>query len=198
MTDYKDLIAEARELAEKATPGPWRDTNGYGDYILASSEKGGVFPVAQVRGYGYFHGSGSGALGLSEKDADKIMDANAAFIARSRTLVPELCDAWEKTQDALDTLVNQFHKDCSKCNALKDAQRWIPVTERLPDKWRNNRGEPIEFNVMLPDAIEATTLCFNGSQWFAFDWKNMKVLEYYDVVRWQPLPAPPEKEGEPK
>jgi hypothetical protein len=73
--------------------------------------------------------------------------------------------------------------------------QWIPVSERLPEKWHNENCEPIEFNVMLPGAKEATTLCFNGSQWFEYDWKNMKrKAGYYTVTHWQPLPQPPKGE----
>lgn len=71
---------------------------------------------------------------------------------------------------------------------------WIPVSERLPKKWHNESGEPIEFNVMLPKAKEATTLCFNGSQWFEFDWKYMRITGYYSVTHWMPLPQPPKGE----
>lgn len=73
-----NLITEARELCEKATQGPWESGN-YGAVCLKSG-----FKLGNIEGTG-----------------------NAAFIARSRTLIPELCDALEK-------------------------YRWIPVTERLP------------------------------------------------------------------
>ena len=72
--------------------------------------------------------------------------------------------------------------------------QWISCSERLPEKWHNENGEPIEFNVMLPEAKDATTLCFNGSQWFEFDWKYMRITGYYSVTHWQPLPQPPKGE----
>jgi hypothetical protein len=71
---------------------------------------------------------------------------------------------------------------------------WIPCSEELPKEWENEDGDPIQFNVMIPGAKEATTLCFNGSQWFGFDWKNMSVVGYYTVTHWQPLPQPPKGE----
>ena len=71
---------------------------------------------------------------------------------------------------------------------------WIRVKDGLPKEWQRENGEPIEFNVMLRGAKEATTLCFNGSQWFEFDWKNMKVVGYYTVTHWMPLPEPPKEE----
>jgi hypothetical protein len=78
--------------------------------------------------------------------------------------------------------------------ALREADRWISVEERLPGEFHNENGEPIEFNVMLSSAKVATTLCFDGSQWFDFDWKKMRVSGYYTVTHWKPLPQPP-KEG---
>ena len=71
---------------------------------------------------------------------------------------------------------------------------WIPVEERLPKEWQNENGEPIEFNVMLPNAKEVTTLCFNGSQWFEFDWSNMRISGYFTITHWMPLPQPPKED----
>lgn len=68
---------------------------------------------------------------------------------------------------------------------------WIRVKDGLPKEWQRENGEPIEFNVMRLGAKEATTLCYNGSQWFEFDWKNMKVVGCYTVTHWMPLPDPP-------
>ena len=66
-----NLITEARELCERATPGPWESGN-YGAVCLKSG-----FRLGNIEGSG-----------------------NAVFIARSRTLIPELCDALEKATNA--------------------------------------------------------------------------------------------------
>jgi hypothetical protein len=87
----KNLITEARELCEKATPGPW-EAGGYGAVCLKSG-----FKLGNIEGTG-----------------------NAAFIARSRTLIPELCDALEKANAEIER--------------LRKAQRWIPVTEDEDDE----------------------------------------------------------------
>ena len=68
----KDLITEARELCERATPGPW-EAGSYGAVCLKSG-----FKLGNIEGSG-----------------------NAAFIARSRTLIPELCDALEKERGVM-------------------------------------------------------------------------------------------------
>jgi len=75
-----DLITEARELCETATPGPWRGIER-GNSVVSH----GVVTVA-------YDGIPQQNIcsGISPKTG------NAALIARSRTLVPELCDALEK------------------------------------------------------------------------------------------------------
>ena len=60
-------------------------------------------------------------------------------------------------------------------------QRWIPVTEHLPN-------EPREYNVIIGGAEIATTLYFNGES-FCDDDGNC-----YPVTRWTPLPQAPGKE----
>lgn len=76
---------------------------------------------------------------------------------------------------------------------IRGTGNWIPVTERLPDKWRETDeeyfGEPIEFIVHICGAKCATTLCFDGTEFF-----DMTTGEIYPVSHWMPLPEPP-KEG---
>jgi hypothetical protein len=77
---------------------------------------------------------------------------------------------------------------------LKAERRWIPTSERLPEIWCYEDGEPIEFNVMLPGASVAMTLCFNGSQWYEMIWSEMRVGKYVTVTHWMPLPEPPKED----
>ena len=71
-------------------------------------------------------------------------------------------------------------------------QKWIPVTERVPEKWFETdeefRGEPIEFIVLIEGALCATTLCFNGKNFF-----DVRTDYVYDVTHWMPLPEPPKE-----
>lgn len=88
-------LAELRELAEKATPGPWvyspeRDTH---DSPIHQD-----IPVGKYGYYGYDDG---GVVGSSEWIWLK--DDDAAFIARSREAVPRLLDEVERLRDALRT-----------------------------------------------------------------------------------------------
>jgi hypothetical protein len=77
----KDLITEARELCAVATPGQWKrhDTADYAEIHNGDTWGKALSPIALV---GY------------TEDAD--------FIARSRTIIPELCDALEKAQAEIE------------------------------------------------------------------------------------------------
>jgi hypothetical protein len=77
-----DLITEARELCEKATPGPWEATFGMDcrAFIKTPNE---------------------------DSDFKLYNHADAAFIARSRTLIPELCDALEKAEAENKQLIRE-------------------------------------------------------------------------------------------
>ena len=72
-----NLITEARELCERATPGPWIRSK-FGLNILTHDSE--ISTATQKY------------TGDSAYVADQmaILNANAAFIARSRTLIPEL------------------------------------------------------------------------------------------------------------
>lgn len=88
-----DLITEARELCEKATPGKW---HWEGKLLLTDAEQ---FLVLKP----YY-----------DDDTDNVstcvMPYDAAFIARSRTLVPELCAALEKAQEQNKQLLHEVCK----------------------------------------------------------------------------------------
>ena len=81
-----DLIKQARELCEKATPGPWYN---FGDWMIHTE------PDIEHNG---IH---------NEKTIGTVRANNAAFIAASRTLVPQLRDALEAEQKEIEQLKTQ-------------------------------------------------------------------------------------------
>lgn len=103
MTPTEKLIAEARELCEKATPGPW-------EVKLHNEDYG--------QGYGettFFVGMYSELLKIGIADSAEKWEKYstlAAFISRSRTLIPALCDALEQAQS---TLEQTWEWDMYKC-----------------------------------------------------------------------------------
>lgn len=133
-----DLITEARKLCAAATPGPWESGN-YGAVCLKSG-----FKLGNIEGSG-----------------------NADFIARSRTIIPELCDALEKAEQQIP--------------------RWIPVEERLP-----KTEKPVQ--VYMPKLHMSVQTGFYTKYYGEDDgeWYEHWVASG-DVTHWRPLPAPPEK-----
>ncbi len=149
-----DLITEARELCAVATPGQWKrhDTADYAEIHNGDTWGKALSPIALV---GY------------TEDAD--------FIARSRTLIPELCDALEKAEEQMP--------------------RWIPVTERLPT------GCGYYLSVVeriAPDELGGNNTRVKIMRWMGADWRypthipkwiNEAITE--TVTHWTPLPEPP-------
>lgn len=104
-----DLITEARELCEKATAGKWEryDNDNYAEIHNGDTWGKSLSPIALVA------------------DAD-----DADFIARSRTLIPELCDALEKARLEITRLTaalrdarNQLCLKCGRCTIKRMSWR---------------------------------------------------------------------------
>lgn len=115
-----DLIREARELCEGATPGPWQyETCGYSGKI-------------EIR-----FGNIDYVLGC----ASFLYDAE--FIAKSRDLIPALCTALEQAEKERDAAIEDISPSCftckkrntntcpgSKCNfQMYDYWQWRGVQE---------------------------------------------------------------------
>lgn len=89
-----ELVTEARDLCNVATPGPWE--------IRA---RGNTVQSHQVVGHGeYSRTDVNIASGISPKTG------NAALIARSRTLLPEMADEIER----LEGCVKDIGKECAR------------------------------------------------------------------------------------
>ena len=77
-----DMVGLA-ELSARAMDGPLKLDEYNGTFIWGPSRKGGDNLVAEVRGWGYLTGGGTGALGLSEAEGIAIQKATGTLIARS-------------------------------------------------------------------------------------------------------------------
>lgn len=125
-----DIIREARELCERATPGPW-------DHKITAVYKG----QTAVRICGDFDD----------------FDADARFIARSRTLIPELLDLLAERDAEIARLTKALHKadiDCDPC--------------------KHNHGgecENADFDCMTCDCDCICKSCRDNSNW---EWRGAK------------------------
>lgn len=101
------LAAEAERLSAAATTGPWLNA-GYdpkrGQEVVHGKHK---FPVCQVYGVALaFLKSGGGS-----------MSTDAAFIARSRTLVPALAAALREAEAEIERLKILIRRNCDPMDA---------------------------------------------------------------------------------
>jgi hypothetical protein len=101
MTPLEKLLAEVRELDEKATKGPW-------EYIV---RKG--FPTITSEGF----------RRSTEPFFDVSGDADAIFCARARTLLPELAEAADKLRSELGK-AREALKLVKECGALERDPRY--------------------------------------------------------------------------
>ena len=74
--------------------------------------------------------------------------------------------------------------------------RWIPVTERLPDKefWEHQKrfeDEDLEVQVMIKGALRPTTLLYNAEGEFYEQHSDGQT--FYLVTHWAPLMDPPKE-----
>ena len=97
-------------------------------------------------------------------------------------------------------------------DALREKQRWIPVTERMPEErvlvnvvWVNRAPEP--YYERIKNVPFSGTACFYRENWY---WDSPVVLdmlaeygkdafdlvdEAVEITNWMPLPEAPEEEG---
>jgi uncharacterized small protein (DUF1192 family) len=77
---------------------------------------------------------------------------------------------------------------------LKEAQRWIPVGERLPEKNTTDLGE--EYIVKLGGSYNIVCpMNYQDGEWYTGGWGTSRTRWNRVVTHWQPLPEPP-KDGE--
>lgn len=112
--DNTDLITKARELCDAATSGPWKnpwDSDAENNNAIESPDGAGVVSATWVDGP---------QLVVSVH--------NAAFIATSRTLVPQLCDALEAAQKEL---IDYHHTQKTADGKMAENARLRRINEQL-------------------------------------------------------------------
>lgn len=116
-----DLISELKALKEKATPGPWRPSDGYGDngcyFRGLQSDMGEIF----------------GEFSADQEDIYLI----AALVNHLPTILARL-EEGERMREALGRLVSEYDDDgehgkhayeqeCPLCCAIEDARKFTAL-----------------------------------------------------------------------
>ena len=92
-------------------------------------------------------------------------------------------------EDALTARIAELEAEIDQLTAHDATERqddkWIPVSERLPEVYRNEDGEFIPFLVCEGDGDRPFIAMYGGTNW----WAGIFVP---DVTHWMPLPELPE------
>ncbi len=117
-----ERLDELEKLANSAFAGPW-EPDVQGPWVMGADNQ---CRVCDIRGWGYL--TGTGGLGLSDKEAAKLQDNTTTFIAASRTAIPDLIAALREHKE----LFCEDHADdprdvygaigCVVCNASKEPE----------------------------------------------------------------------------
>ena len=93
----------------------------------------------------------------------------------------------EAAADLIETLQAQLAERDKEIERLRKAQRWIPVSERLPEI--DKEYGDVDVLVYTDEGIIEATTYDKDAGWGLW-------VEAGEVTHWMPLPAPPEKGAE--
>ena len=115
-------------------------------------------------------------------------------------------------ENLLDKAAEAIERLTAENAALREKQRWIPVTERMPEErvlvnvvWVNRAPEP--YYERIKNVPFSGTACFYREKWY---WDSPVVLdllaeygedasdlvdEAVEITHWMSLPEAPEEEG---
>lgn len=126
MSDEKDLVDRARALMEKATPGPWRNPEGYEFEVYAGEH--GIAEFYMPRGRAW---------------TSTQSEANAALCAAAPTLLRDLADRVRElegkasqgiTAEALAIAGHQAFMDLTGPTYHEPGGGWLDKDERYRDE----------------------------------------------------------------
>ncbi len=155
---------------------------------------------------------------MTDKEIVKTLRICATHIEKGCGLCPQMkyVRCTERLADEAITMIERLTAENAKAEAERDAlrekQRWIPVTERMPEErvlvnvvWVNRAPEP--YYEKIKGVPFSGTACFYRGRWY---WDSPVVLdllaeygesafdlvdEAVEITHWVPLPEAPEEGG---
>lgn len=148
---------------------------------------------------------------MTDKEIIQILRICATHIEKGCGLCPQMKYV-RCTERLADEAITMIERLTAENAALREKQRWIPVTERMPEErvlvnvlWVNRAPEP--YYEKIKDVPFSGTACFYRGNWY---WDSPVVLDLLaeygndnfdlvddavEITHWMPLPGAP-AEGE--
>lgn len=115
-------------------------------------------------------------------------------VARKIGLYPGKSGIWAVIEQASDRIANQSTHIAALQKSIEKLRgqlpRWIPVTERLPEVWRNDEtAELVNYMIYSPDfGVDIGNYHAKAKKWLC-------MALPCTVTHWMPLPSGPEVEN---
>ena len=152
MTDLQSLISQATTICEAATPGPWSVYEITGEDIEDCGDADRIIS----RGI-----DGPGEVGLNTGvEYQMYSSADATFIATSRTLLPQLAEALQESEDrrkeSSRLLAESIRDTCGQAESLAShaVEQHAKHIEELTRERDEARAELVKTGAMLRIAHE--------------------------------------------
>lgn len=89
--------------------------------------------------------------------------------------------------DLIEKLTDRCARYAEEIAVLQEREKWVPVTERLPEVWRNDEtSELVNYMIYSPDfGVDIGNYHANAKKWLC-------MALPCTVTHWRPLPNGPE------
>lgn len=90
--------------------------------------------------------------------------------------------------DLIEKLTDRCARYAEEIAVLQEREKWVPVTERLPEVWRNDEtSELVNYMIYSPDfGVDIGNYHANAKKWLC-------MALPCTVTHWRPLPEPPKE-----
>ena len=90
--------------------------------------------------------------------------------------------------DLIEKLTDRCARYAEEIAVLQEREKWVPVTERLPEVWRNDEtSELVNYMIYSPDfGVDIGNYHANAKKWLC-------MALPCTVTHWMPLPEPPKE-----
>ena len=99
------------------------------------------------------------------------------------------CRIAREAADLIEKMTDRCARYAEEIAMLQEREKWVPVTERLPEVWRNDEtAELVNYMIYSPDfGVDIGNYHAKAKKWFC-------MALSCTVTHWRPLPDGPEAE----